>query len=102
MPEGALNANYHQEWGGSVTDYMTSPVETLEADIELIQAAEHFLSSHWRFPVTSDGRLAGQISRADILRTLTVNWRYTQAYSRWSRHYRRFCKKERSGDGRWR
>ncbi|WP_198174228.1 CBS domain-containing protein [Mesorhizobium xinjiangense] len=101
MPEGALNANYHQEWGGSVTDYMTSPVETLEADIELIQAAEHFLSSHWRFPVTSDGRLAGQISRADVL-WIDGELAISAASFRWSRHRRRFCKKVRSGGGRWR
>lgn len=73
--KAALNANYHQEWGGSVADYMSVAVETLEADMELVQAAERFLASHFRrFPVMRDGRLIGQISRADVLRGLAANW----------------------------
>lgn len=72
----ALNSNYYQEWGGSVADYMTTDVQTLEADMELVEAAERFLASHFRrFPVLDNGRLAGQISRADVLRGLTANWR---------------------------
>lgn len=71
----ALNCNFYQEWGGSVADYMVREVETLEADMDLVQAAERFLASHFRrFPVMRDGRLAGQISRADVLRGLTANW----------------------------
>jgi CBS domain-containing protein len=71
-----LNSNYYQEWGGSVAGYMAKEVETLEADMDLVQAAERFLASHFRrFPVMRDGRLAGQISRADVLRGLTENWR---------------------------
>ena len=73
--KAALNSSYYQEWGGSVADYMSAEVETLEADMELVQAAERFLSSHFRrFPVMRDGRLAGQISRTDVLRGLTENW----------------------------
>lgn len=72
----ALNSTYYQEWGGSVADYMTIDVETLEAGMELVQAAERFLASPYRrFPVMRDGRLAGQISRTDVLRGLTKNWR---------------------------
>lgn len=73
--KAALNSSYYQEWGGSVADYMSAEVETLEADMELVQAAERFLASHYRrFPVMRDGRLAGQISRADVLHGLTENW----------------------------
>ncbi|MGB3390255.1 MAG: CBS domain-containing protein [Pseudaminobacter sp.] len=73
--KAALNSNYYQEWGGIVADYMSRDVETLEADMELVQAAERFLVSHYRrFPVMRDGRLAGQISRTDVLRGLTENW----------------------------
>ena len=73
--KAALNSTYYQEWGGSVADYMTREVETLEADMELVQAAERFLASHYRrFPVMHNGRLAGQISRTDVLRGLTENW----------------------------
>lgn len=72
----ALNASYHQEWGGAVSDYMTSRVETLDADLDIVEAAERFLASHYRrFPVLQEGRLVGQISRADLLRALVENWR---------------------------
>lgn len=71
----ALSASYHQEWGGAVADFMTSPVETLDADLDIVQAAEKFLASHYRrFPVLRDGKLVGQISRADLLRALVENW----------------------------
>jgi CBS domain-containing protein len=74
--KAALNANYHQEWGGSVAAYMSTQVETLDANMELVQAAERFLASHFRrFPVMRNGRLIGQISRADVLRGLVANWR---------------------------
>lgn len=73
--KAALNSSYYQEWGGTVADYMAREIETLEADMDLVRAAERFLSSHYRrFPVMRDGRLAGQISRADVLRGLTENW----------------------------
>lgn len=71
----ALQASYHQELGGSVSDYMSAPVETLSADLDIAQAAERFIaSSHRRFPVIRDGRLIGQISRADVLRALSEQW----------------------------
>ncbi len=75
--KAALNASYYQEWGGTVADYMTAQVETLDAEIDLVQAAERFLDSPYRrFPVISDGQLVGQISRADLLRALSANWKH--------------------------
>jgi CBS domain-containing protein len=74
--KAALNASYHQEWGGNVADYMSRTVETLDANLDLIAAAERFLASHYRrFPVMEDGRMIGQISRADLLRALVGQWR---------------------------
>lgn len=74
--KAALNACYHQQWGGAVADYMSGPVETMEADLDIVEAAETFLASHYRrFPVVEEGRLTGQISRADLLRALVDNWR---------------------------
>jgi CBS domain-containing protein len=71
----ALNATYYQEWGGSVATYMSTPVETLDADIDLLQAAEAFLKSVYRrFPVLENDRLVGQVSRYDILKTLRAQW----------------------------
>lgn len=72
----ALSASYFQEWGGAVRDYMTTPVETLDEDLDIVAAAERFLASPYRrFPVLREGRLVGQISRADLLRALVENWR---------------------------
>jgi len=59
-----------------LADYMATEVEILEADIELVQAAERFRASHSRrFPIKQDGRLVGQISRADVLRGIPTSWR---------------------------
>ena len=66
-----FNTSYHHEWGGTVADYMSTKVKTLDADTDLINAARHFLDSPYRrFPVMRDGQLVGQISRADLLRAL--------------------------------
>jgi CBS-domain-containing membrane protein len=74
--QGALNASYHQQWGGQVADYMASPVETLDPELDILAAASHFVSSNYRrFPVERDGRLLGQVSRLDLLRALARLWR---------------------------
>ena len=71
----ALNASYFQEWGGTVADYMSTTVETLDAELDIVEAAERFLDSQYRrFPVISEGRLVGQISRADLLKALAEQW----------------------------
>ncbi len=71
----ALNAAYYQDWGDSVADYMSADVRTLEADMDIVEAAEAFLSSPFRrFPVLRVGRLVGQVSRADVLRALAEQW----------------------------
>lgn len=73
--KAALNASYYQEWGGAVADYMSKVVETLEADLDIVAAAERFLGSNYRrFPVMLEGRMVGQISRADLLQALVDNW----------------------------
>lgn len=72
----ALNAAYYQEWGNPVSQYMSINVEMLDADLDLVTAAERFLASNFRrFPVMQDNRLVGQISRADVLKALIDNWR---------------------------
>jgi len=72
----ALNAAYYREWGGSVADLMSTELETLEADLDLVSAAQRFVDSSFRrFPVLNEGRLVGQISRTDVLRALSKQWR---------------------------
>lgn len=71
----AMHASYHEMPGGQVADYMSTNVETLDADMDLFRAAEAFLKSSFRrFPVLREGRLVGQISRADLLRGLVEQW----------------------------
>lgn len=62
---------YHQDFGGTVEQYMYREVECLDIDTSIFDAADHFLHSNYRrFPVMRDGELAGQISRHDIMRAL--------------------------------
>lgn len=68
----ALNAGYYGDWGGPVGDYMTPDVETVDADMNIIDLAQKFLDSGFRrFPVLRNNRLVGQISRRDVLRALS-------------------------------
>lgn len=70
-----LHASYHQELGGQVADFMIAPVETLEADLGIVAAAERFLEAPYRrFPVTRDGALVGIITRLDLLRAFSSEW----------------------------
>ncbi len=71
-----LHATYHEKPGGVVADYMSRNIETLDADLDLFEAAKAFLNSPYRrFPILREGRLVGQISRADLLRALVEQWR---------------------------
>lgn len=73
--KAALHASYYREWGDTVASYMSKEVQTLDAELDLIEAAEAFLASSFRrFPVMSEGRLVGQISRSDLLAALARNW----------------------------
>lgn len=67
----AINAAYHGNLGGQVRDFMSSPVEVVDADTSIIEIAERFNASHFRcYPVTQDHRLVGMVSRADVLRAI--------------------------------
>lgn len=71
-----MHASYHQELGGSVSDYMTGQVETMEADTDIIAAARRFSETPYRrFPVMDEGRLVGIITRNDLLAAFTREYR---------------------------
>jgi CBS domain-containing protein len=71
----AFSASYHQEWAGPVSEYMSAEVQTIESDTDIVEAAEIFLKNRYRrFPVVTNGRLVGMISRYDVLRALEELW----------------------------
>ncbi len=68
----ALNAGYYGDWGGPVADYMTNDVESVDANMSIVDLAQRFLDSGYRrFPVIRNNRLVGQISRRDAMRALS-------------------------------
>jgi len=67
----ALQAGYHGDWGGPIADYMSHGVETIDAQMSIIDLAQKFIDTQFRrFPVMYENRLVGQISRRDVLRAL--------------------------------
>jgi len=65
----AFRTSYHGDSVATVADYMTREVETVDADMTLIEVIERFYSSsRRRFPVLDGGRVVGLISRRDVLR----------------------------------
>lgn len=71
----ALSASYYKERGGRVSEFMTTNVITLEGDASLTEAAEMFVSQAFRcYPVVSESKLIGQLSRRNILRALERLW----------------------------
>ncbi len=73
--EVAFSASYHMEWGGKVAEFMSTEVQTVAADTDIVEIAELFLASRYRrYPVVRDGRLVGIITRHDVLRALEDLW----------------------------
>ena len=63
--------SYYDESAGIVADYMRTNVDTVEPGMDIYRLAERFMKEHRRrFPVVSEGRLIGQISRRDALRAM--------------------------------
>lgn len=74
--KAALEASYYRDWGETVANYMATDVQTIPAGTDVLAAATLFLKSVFRrFPVMENGRLVGQISRADILQAMRNNWK---------------------------
>ncbi len=61
--------SYYDESIGIVGDYMKSPVDTVDPEMDIYALAEKFIKEHRRrYPVLKNGRLVGQVSRRDVLR----------------------------------
>lgn len=68
---GILSGAYYEESGGTVSACMTTRVETVAAELSVIEVAERLLQGgHHHLPVVADGRLLGQISCQDVLRAV--------------------------------
>ncbi|WAJ38840.1 CBS domain-containing protein [Pseudomonas sp. GOM7] len=68
---GILSGAYYEGTGGCVSAYMTTDVEAIGPDVDVIELSERFLNGrHGRLPVVEDGRLVGQVSRHDVLRAV--------------------------------
>ena len=71
LMEVIVQDSYYDEAQGIVSDYMRSPVDTIEPDMDIYSLAERFLKEHRRrYPVVKNGKLVGQISRRDVLRAV--------------------------------
>ena len=70
-----LNAGYHSEYGGQVSEYMSKDVETIAAEESIVDAAKLFFGERFhRYPVLENDRLVGQLSRRDVMRALAKLW----------------------------
>ncbi|WP_375740027.1 CBS domain-containing protein [Pseudomonas boanensis] len=68
---GILSGAYYEEIGGNVSSYMSTQLETISPDADIIEACQRFLRANVRqFPVVESGVLIGQISRRDVLRAV--------------------------------
>lgn len=68
----ALQAGYFDETAGKVSQYMSTPVITVEPQTNVLDLASTFAENPYRrYPVVENNRLIGLISRRDILRVLT-------------------------------
>ncbi|MEA3413836.1 MAG: CBS domain-containing protein [Pseudomonadota bacterium] len=71
----ALNAAYHHESGGPVSEYMHGEIATVDVETSITDVAQLLIESGNRgYPVVKDDRLIGQIHRSDVLKALTL-WR---------------------------
>jgi CBS domain-containing protein len=71
----ALNASYYEQPGGPVGQHMTSAVKTLSDTSSMADAIELFVANpYYCYPIVSDGRLVGQLSRTDALKALEKLW----------------------------
>jgi len=56
---------------GTVADYMSRNIKTLDASSTIIEASYEFIGAPYRrFPILDNGKLVGQISRRDVLKAI--------------------------------
>ncbi|KOR31637.1 hypothetical protein TI05_12350 [Achromatium sp. WMS3] len=66
-----LSTSYHDEFAGTVADFMSRDVIRLDMDNNILDAIEIFVNEGYqRIPVMDENRLVGVISQYDALRAL--------------------------------
>ena len=66
--QAIINVGYYDQGGGYVGDFMTRNVESIDQNINIIDAAQLLLKTkRRRMPVIEDGKFKGQISARSIL-----------------------------------
>ena len=69
--ETLIQDSYYHESRGSVSEYMTEKVTTVDAQMGIVDLAEFFVQKHFRrLPVVDHGKLVGQVSRRDVLKAI--------------------------------
>ena len=71
------NGSFYDMPGGSVSQFMTKVVQTVEPASDLFSVADKFLKHNFRrMPVLKGKKLVGQISRRDVLRAIQDSTNY--------------------------
>ena len=66
-----FESSYYNNLGGLVEEYMSKNITTVNIHDTLSDVVDKFMSSRFRrFPVIEGEKLAGQISRRDVLRAI--------------------------------
>ena len=62
---------YYSDSGGSVEDFMSTEITTVNSEMGLVDLAEIFHIKHFRrLPEVDNGILVGQVSRRDVLKAI--------------------------------
>ncbi len=74
--KAALDAAFHQQSGGTVSDFMATDVVTVPAEEPIIDTVRRFYHGDYlRYPVMDGTGLIGMISRSDAMRVIGEYWK---------------------------
>lgn len=66
-----VDSRYHNMPTALVKDLMSTELQTVSPDTDIVKISELFLQTRYRrLPVVDSGRLVGQVSRRDVLRAI--------------------------------
>ena len=66
-----LHAGYFSEYGGKVSEFMSTELETVSPEMSILDIADRFMEKTYRrYPVLDKGQFVGMIDRRDVLKAL--------------------------------